>query len=132
MALFNRKKFFTVYLQPKQPHMAETAEFVSEGFSFRAFVFGWIWAAYQRLWLVAGVQFVFILTMAKLAQLGVISVAIAAGAQLASQFLLGLEAPNLRNIALRKRGYVQSDIVAEDSLLHAQQRYFARHATNLG
>lgn len=131
MSLFNRTQIFTVYLKPKDRHVADSAEFVSDGFSFAAFIFSWIWAVYHRIWWAAALQLAFVITLPILAEEGMITASVAAIAQFGAQLLLGLESANLRHRALLKRGYVLSDVVAEDSLIHAQQRYFARHASVL-
>lgn len=126
-----RTRIYTVYLKPTDRKVAETAEFVEDGFSFPAFLFSWVWALYQRLWLVAIAQIAFLILLPKLVQMGALTAAASVAAQIAVQLLFGLEAANLRHRSLLKRGYVLSDVVAEDSLLHARQRYYARHASVL-
>jgi hypothetical protein len=132
MTFLNRTRIFTVYLKPGSPRVAESAEFVEDSFSWPALIFGWLWAAYHRIWWLVAAQVGVIVILSVALSQSFITAEMQSVIQLAIQALIALEASNLRHGALLKRGYVVSDIVAEDSLLHAQQRYYSRHASIIG
>ena len=124
--LFNRTKLYSVHLNPEHEQPYETAEFVQEGFNIFAFLFTGFWMIYHKIW-VSG--FVIILLLGTIAALGLqfnfnpLSVL---ALRIGLQFMVGLEANDLRRRHLATKGYVISDIVAGSTLLDAQQRYFDR------
>ena len=44
---------YSIYARPDDRGAAD-AIFLPDGFSWRAFVFTWIWALWNRMWIVAG------------------------------------------------------------------------------
>lgn len=124
-------RIFTVHLHPEKRPMAEHAEFVPERFNWAAFFFGWLWALSHRMWFLTAGLFAFNLLVPLLVGKGWLSVPVSYALILAQALILGFEANDLRRRKLTARGFQLSDVVVEDSMLHAQQRYLSRHATTL-
>ncbi len=124
-------RIFTVHLHPEKRPLAEFAEFVPERFSWAAFFFGWLWAVYHRMGWVAAGMLGANLVIGLLVARGWVHGGAGTVLQLALSAWFGFEANDFRRANLKKRGYTLSDVVAEDSLLHAQQRYLTRHASAL-
>lgn len=90
---------------------------VREGFSWGAFLFGPVWLAVNRLWLVA------LATLLLAVALGaVLPAGLAIPAVLALGFLLGAHGRDLRRHALARRGYAEAGVVAERDMERALAR----------
>jgi Protein of unknown function (DUF2628) len=119
-----RSRVFTVHINPLQPDAFESAQFVEEGFSYKAFFFTAFWALYHRLWrafFAIALANYLIHTMFQSGELDLVSRVIL---ELAVNIYVGFQANDWRRNALARKGWVIADIVTGDTLLRAEQRYF--------
>jgi hypothetical protein len=104
----------------------ERAEFVRDGFHKWAFLFSAFWCAWRGLWIAA---LAVILVSAGLFGIGRV-LALPLAAQLFLQFvfalLLGLEAPNIIRLALRRQGYFDAGTVAAADKDEAEALFFGQ------
>jgi hypothetical protein len=100
------------------------AEFVPERFSRAAFFLGPIWLAWQKLWLELLVWLVVFSLLA-------VQHFVAAGTSfcigLLLEFLLGLEANNLRRGGLARKGYRLVDVAAGATRDEAERSFYRRY-----
>jgi len=125
VSLFAHLRIFAVYSRPDRP-LDQQPVLVKEGFNLFAFLFGFFWALYHRLWKVMILILLFniaIIYAGKIHALAPQSIGII---QMGFQLLVGLQASSWRQAKLVKKGYVLADISAADSLMRAEQRYFER------
>ena len=127
--LFSKTKIYTVHIDPSQERSAEKAVFIREGFSLFAFLFGTIWALYNRLWLVAIIVTAVLIALTTADHKDWLSGQTVMILNFAFTLIIGLSANDLRRAALGRKGYITSDVVVSDSELLAQQRYFDRVLT---
>ncbi len=124
--MFRRTKLFTVHIHPDGVQPYDSTRFVPEGFSLMAFVFHGFWLWCHRAWftglvvtlLVVGLHLAGThhhMTMESVGLLGFLL-----------RVFVGLQAYDMQREALKRRGFVMVDVVAADSLLDAQQRFFDR------
>lgn len=122
----SRLHVYTVHINPSLPHPYEEAQFVEEGFSWKAFMFTAIWALCNRLWL-----FSFVILAVNLLILTIPLHAVnAAGILfivLAWNMIIGHMGNDFVRKKLKKDGFITADIVTGDSLLRAEQRFFDRY-----
>jgi hypothetical protein len=127
MSFFKGMKLYTAHILPAEPQAYEKPVFVKEGFNFWAFLFTFIWALSQRLWLPAIAMIAVTVVLAWIGKHHYLNEASVAVIQLGYQILIGFHANDLRRARLNREGYILADIAAADSLLRAEQRYFERH-----
>lgn len=98
---------------------------VRDGFHFWAFVFGPLWMAWRRLWLVLVLYVAALIAIeAALRYAGGgtwLRLAIALGVAL----LIGLEAGSLRRWTLERRGWKNVGVVVGEDVEEAERRFFA-------
>jgi hypothetical protein len=122
-----RLRIYTVHIDPSLTHPYESAEFVQEGFSFRAFVFSTLWALYYRLWGVAALLLTYNLFVFYMYSSGTLSHTGLAIIDLGVHVIIGFEANEWVRARLGREGYITADITTGDSLLRAEQRFFDRY-----
>lgn len=125
-------KVFTVYIKPEAADPIETATFVEDGFSIIAFMFNVFWAIYHRSWLAAaGILLAnFLLSYLQLHHF--ISQEGALVLNIGILTVIGFEASEWYQTALKRRGYILLDIVTGKNLEQAQQRFFDYYVTQAG
>ena len=123
----NGFRLYSVHVDPCAPRPYETAEFVAEGFNFWAFVFGAMWALYQRLWILGFILICLNVALAGMAKHYGFSPASIYVLQMGIQIMVGFQANDSRRIALARKGYIVADMVAAHTLLHAEQRFYDRY-----
>lgn len=104
----------------------ESAVFVREGFSVPAFAFGPFWLLWKRAWIPAALWCVLLALVALAGSLlklppddvGVIGFAVSA--------ILGFEGDRILAWSLRRRGYVERDVVIGDDEAEAEEVFFGR------
>jgi uncharacterized protein DUF2628 len=119
---------YTVHEPPPKPFEQasdpERFEFVRDGFSFGAFLFGPLWMLRHRMWLAllgyvgvsAALELIFSL-------LGTgVSARLAAGFLLA--LLVGVESATLRRFTLGRRSWINLGVIVADDLEAAERRFF--------
>lgn len=122
-------KVFAVYIKPKDANPMETATFVEEGFSFSAFVFNMFWAIYHRAWLAALVIFAVINVLSYLEIKQILSQEGVMALNIGLLLVVGFEASDWYQTALKRRGYILMDIVTGRNEEQAQQRFFDYYMT---
>jgi hypothetical protein len=119
---------YTVHEPPLKPYEQasdpERFEFVRDGFSFWAFLFGPLWMLRHRMWLVlvgyvgvsAALELIF-----SLLDTGS-SARVVAGLLLA--LLVGVESATLRRFTLGRRSWINLGVIVADDLEAAERRFF--------
>ena len=121
-------RFYTVHIKPDAASPVETAVFVKDGFHLWAFAFGILWALYHRLWTMALIYLLFNVALGAAGERLGISDAGLGIAQLGFQAAMAYLADEFRRANLKKRGYITADIVAAETALRAELRFFERYA----
>jgi hypothetical protein len=119
-------RLYTVYL-PRAgvagPAL-DDAVFVRDGFHVWAFLFGVLWCLWRGLWLPALALVVLRCLVFGLGYLLGLSPTAQVLAQLVISLFVGIEAPDLRRWALRRRGHAEAGTVAAADLADAERRFF--------
>lgn len=118
-------KTFTVHVPDGVPAAShDRVRFVRDGFYFWALVFGPLWIAFHRLWLVL-VAYIVAIAAIEVAMFALgISGSAGLWVSLCLGILLGLEGGTLRRWTLSRRGYRQVAIVIARDAAEAEHRYF--------
>ena len=123
-----RTRIYSVHVKAWSAASDREAVFVREGFSWGAFFFTVIWALYNRLWF-AAVVIVGLTAAASLAtdffDLDSIT---SAALKLALSLIIGWEGNDWRRRKLERRGYMNAGLIAAESRLEAERRFFSRSA----
>lgn len=99
---------------------------VKEGFSWPAFVFGIVWALWNRLWIVAGVFLVAELALGFGLKLIGMGAEVQALASVGLALVIGFVANDLRSWSLsRWSGFKAEGVVAAGGLQEAERRFLA-------
>jgi len=117
---------FSVFAPP-DAHMApEKIVFLRDGFSMPAFLFGPLWLLWKRAWLPAATVIALMSLLPLLAKLPGAAPALPGILGLALAAWLGFEGRQILAWSLRRRGYVESDLVVAENEEEAEEVYFAR------
>ena len=107
---------YSIYARPDDRGAAD-AIFLPDGFSWKAFVFTWVWALWNRMWIVAGLA---------------LSVMLIASAFQPAAVLLSLGSPVMGLLAmicwagaLNRRKYAEIGLSNGGSLEEAELRFYA-------
>jgi len=123
----NATKIYNVYIKESDIDPIETTEFVEEGFSLYALIFGIFWGFANKLPSFIILSLLVQITSSFLLfsnQMDIISIYII---QITANIMLAFEANNMRCARLKRKKYVFCDIVVGRNLLEAQQRFFDRY-----
>jgi len=116
-------RIFTVLTRPAARDLGPDVQLIKDGFSWMAFLFSIFWALSQRLWLVAlGIVVVDVILSMLAGALGLDPVGQAAIA-LGFSLLVGFEAYELRRWTLRRRGYLETAVIAATDCDEAERRF---------
>ncbi len=118
-------RIYTFYAKPGGAMVADIVS-VKEGFCWPAFVFGFLWALYHRLWLWAAG----LLALAVAVEWGSLALevnpVVAAAVSLAIGAIIGFHGNDLRGIDLARKGYAYLGLAAGSDRDAAEQRFFDR------
>jgi Protein of unknown function (DUF2628) len=120
---------FTVYLPSSAEGRQSPLEgivFVRDGFSVPAFLFGPFWLLWNRAWIAAAGWALLLAFVAGLGALLKIPTGSMAWAGLAAALILGFEGERLLAWSLRRKGYVESDVVFGENEEEAEEVFFHR------
>jgi hypothetical protein len=122
--MFTRGKIYTVYEKLEVSEPSARMVMVREGFSFWALIFNLLWLLAHRLWL-AALGYVAISAVITLGGqwLGLPDISIGV-LQLLLQCVLAFNAYDLMRMKLTRQGYHFAGVIAAESEMHAQRRYF--------
>ena len=109
---------YSIYAKPDDK-TAEDAIFVSDGFSWGAFAFTWVWALWNRTWIVAAIVLSAMLIASVLPSTPKILLS------LAVNILMGLHANDLLGWSLARRGYSEIGLCNGNSLEEAELLFYA-------
>jgi len=102
----------------------EEAIFVKEGFSIAGFVLTFIWALWNRMWVVSAVILAVMAAVAVAGSLTAANEVVAAAVNTGLALIFGFEAQNLRAWSLRRSGFVDDGLVEAASGEEAELKYF--------
>jgi hypothetical protein len=117
-------RIYSVYRGPTPKPNGDDLNFVSEGFSWIAFLLPLIWALYHRLWLVAISVLIVIAGVGYLAAAFGLTASMENAIYLAVVIVFGFEANNLRRWTMWRRGWRQVAIVGGRDIGAAERRLF--------
>ncbi len=123
----SRLLIYTVHINPSLPHPYEAAEFVQEGFNWKAFFFTALWALYHRLWWYALGILAFSAALLYFVHVHMFSFTGYFILHFGLHLVVGFYGTDWLRAQLRHKGYLTADITTGDSLLRAEQRYFDRY-----
>lgn len=123
---------FSVFLPPGARLTPEKIVFLRDGFSMPAFLLGPVWLAWKRAWLPAATVVALLTLLPLLAKLPGASPLLPGFIGLALAIWLGLEGRQIQGWSLRRRGYIESDIVVAENEDEAEEVYFARMEATTG
>ena len=109
---------YSIYAKPDDK-TAEDAIFVSDGFSWGAFAFTWVWALWNRMWIVAVIVISVLLIASLLPPVPQILLS------LVVSILMGLHANDLLGWSLARRGYSEIALGNGNSLEEAELQFYA-------
>jgi Protein of unknown function (DUF2628) len=117
---------YTVHAPIAAIRATDRFTFVRDGFHFWAFVFGFVWLAWHRLWL-ALIGWIVVIAAIDfgLTALGAGGITIFWTNMMLS-LLMGFEAASLQRWTLSRRNWRQLDIVVADDEESAERRFFDR------
>jgi hypothetical protein len=116
-------RIYTYHMKPGATALVDAVA-VREGFSWAAFVFGFLWALYHRLWLVAVVVLAVPVLVRYAVDNGWLEPAIASTVLLLFGFYVGCSGNDWRRESLERRGYVLAGITSARDLAEADRRFF--------
>ena len=119
---FNKTKTYSVFSKSLKPEDLKNAIFLSNGFNFWAFLFSFIWALKNRLWLVS-IALVFVYTIFGLVD----NISIELISVLFS-FWFGLEANNFKEAKLTKKGFKFQGIAIGKDKIDAMNNFFIKQS----
>ncbi len=117
---------FSVFLPPGAQATPERIVFLRDGFSTSAFLFGPVWLLWKRAWLPAATVVALMSLLPLLAKLPGAFPILSAFLGLALAIWLGFEGRQILGWSLKRRGYVESDVVIAENEDEAEEVYFAR------
>ena len=117
-------RFYTVHRRSRGVLAEPDVEFVKEGFSWPAAIFGFLWALWHRMWWTAVGLFVAEAAISLLLDHFEADTSVEIIVGIAVAALIGWAADDLRRAALAVRGFAVVGVVAAPGLDAAEQRFF--------
>lgn len=103
----------------------DEAVFVKEGFSIAAVVLTFLWALWNRMWVVAAVILAVMAAVAVAGSLTAANEVVVTAVNTGLALIFGFEAQSLRAWSLRRSGFVDDGLVEAASREEAELKYFA-------
>ena len=119
-----RTKIFTAYENTERTDPAEQVELVREGFSWLAFLFSPVWLMVNRMWIETFGFFLLAVGLVRggaMLHLPAVTVLLFT---LLLHLIVGFSAYDLKRGALARRGFRFTGVVAAETALNAQRRYY--------
>ena len=123
-----RTRIYTAHVRAWSASSDREAVLVREGFSWGAFFFSVLWALRYRMWLTAVFLFAISVALSLATDLLGVDPVTDSALGIALALIIGWEANDWRRRSLARRGYVTAAVIAAESLLEAERRFFARTA----
>ena len=117
---------FSVFLPPGTQSTPEKIVFLRDGFSTPAFLLGPAWLLWKQAWLPAAAVVTLLSLLPILAKIPGASALLPGFLGMALAVWLGFEGREILGWSLRRRGYVESDVVVAENEEEAEAVYFAR------
>lgn len=117
-----------IVLEPSDGNPDRVA-FIPEDFAWGALVFTFLWALWQRMWVVAVVILAAFAGLAVLVKLEAFDGAFAALLYVAGAILFGFEARSLKKKALERAGFRRTGLIQASRREAAELAYFAGRAS---
>jgi hypothetical protein len=114
---------YTIFRKAGAPR--EAAVFVKEGFSIAAFVLTFVWALWNRMWVVAAVILAVTAAVAVAGSLSAANDVVVTTVNAGLALIFGFEEQSLRAWSLRRSGFVDDGLVEASSREEAEMKYFA-------
>lgn len=122
--MFNREKIFTVYEKPEAADPAERVLLLRDGFSLGALIFALLWLVYKRFWGIALLYLAALSVLLMMADMLRLSEMTTLVLQCWLQVMLAFHAYDLQGWWLRRKGYRFAGVLAAESAMHAERRYY--------
>lgn len=119
-------RLFTI-LEPPDGN-ADRVAFVSEGFSYAAFLFTVLWALWRRMWVVAALLLALTVALTVATDLELLGPGLATLIHLGVAVLFGFEARALQVTSLERVGFRRAGLIQATSREAAELAYFAGRA----
>jgi hypothetical protein len=123
---------FSVFLPPGANSTPEKIVFLRDGFSSAAFILGPVWLLWKQAWLPAAAVVAILSLMPLLANLPGVSPLLPGFLGMALAVWLGFEGREILGWSLKRRGYVESDVIVAENEEEAEEVYFARLSAATG
>jgi Protein of unknown function (DUF2628) len=123
-----RTRIYTAHVRAWSASSDREAVLVREGFAWGAFFFSVLWALRYRMWLTAVFLFAISVALSLATDLLGVDPITDSAIGIALALIIGWEANDWRRRSLARRGYVTAAVIAAESLLEAERRFFARTA----
>lgn len=117
---------FSVFLPPDAQSRPDKIVFLRDGFSIPAMVLGPFWLLWKRAWLPAATVVALLSLLPLLAKLPGASPLLPGFLGIALALWLGFEGRQILAWSLKRRGYVESDLIVAENEEEAEEVYFAR------
>lgn len=117
---------FSVFLPPGARMAPEKIIFLRDGFSMPACLLGPLWLLWKQAWLPAATVVALLTLLPLLAKLPGASPFLPGFLGAALAIWLGLEGRQIQGWSLKRRGYVESDLVIAETEDEAEEVYFVR------
>ncbi len=115
-------KIYTVYLKDNADPLEE-AEYVSEGFAWKGFIFNFFWLIYHKLWIQAAVTLVIMIAIRELANVGVMGENAAFLLNLGICAYIGFAGRDFLRRRLEHEGFNFADVVLAQSIDEAEYKF---------
>lgn len=115
-------KIYTVYLKEGSDPL-EDAEYLSEGFSWKAFIFSFFWLIYHKLWVQGAAIFILFIVIGELAGAGAISEGADVILRIGVCAYIGFAGKDYLRKRLESEGYDFVDVVLAKSIDEAEYKF---------